>query len=147
MIETLLSSVVVAAGLALASPVLGAESVLWYRQPAAKWVEALPVGNGRLGAMVFGGAPKERSQPNEETLWDGYPIDTTDPEVRQALDRLAPGRVPKENRARLRPAPRAPPRGGGWQDPVRALAGWGAKAVLAGSVTPHYGVVSNPGIG
>ena len=37
-------------------------NVLWYRQPAAKWVEALPLGNGRLGAMVFGSAPSERLQ-------------------------------------------------------------------------------------
>ena len=44
---------------------------LWYEQPAAQWVEALPVGNGRLGAMVFGGAPEERIQFNEGTLWAG----------------------------------------------------------------------------
>ena len=37
---------------------------LWYRQPARQWVEALPIGNGRLGAMVFGGAPEERLQLN-----------------------------------------------------------------------------------
>ena len=44
---------------------------LWYRQPAAQWVEALPVGNGRLGAMVFGGVANERLQLNEDTLWSG----------------------------------------------------------------------------
>jgi alpha-L-fucosidase 2 len=44
---------------------------LWYRQPAAQWVEALPVGNGRLGAMVFGGVATERLQLNEDTLWSG----------------------------------------------------------------------------
>ena len=42
---------------------------LWYRQPAAEWVEALPVGNGRLGAMVFGGTASERIQLNEDTVW------------------------------------------------------------------------------
>ncbi|RME95973.1 MAG: glycoside hydrolase family 95 protein [Verrucomicrobia bacterium] len=47
--------------------------LLWYRQPAAKWVEALPVGNGRLGAMVFGGVARERIQFNEDTLWAGEP--------------------------------------------------------------------------
>ncbi|MCD6303471.1 MAG: glycoside hydrolase family 95 protein, partial [Planctomycetes bacterium] len=47
---------------------------LWYRQPAKKWVEALPVGNGRLGAMVFGGVDTERIQLNEETVWAGRPI-------------------------------------------------------------------------
>lgn len=46
---------------------------LWYRQPAGQWVEALPIGNGRLGAMVFGGVAKERIQFNEDTLWAGKP--------------------------------------------------------------------------
>lgn len=44
---------------------------LWYGQPAEKWVEALPVGNGRLGAMVFGSVERERLQLNENTLWSG----------------------------------------------------------------------------
>lgn len=44
---------------------------LWYRQPAEKWVEALPVGNGRIGAMVFGGIESERLQLNENTIWSG----------------------------------------------------------------------------
>ncbi len=46
---------------------------LWYRQPAEKWTEALPLGNGRLGAMVFGGTLNERLQFNEDTLWTGGP--------------------------------------------------------------------------
>ncbi len=46
---------------------------LWYEQPAAKWEEALPVGSGRLGAMVFGGTAEERIQFNEDTLWTGKP--------------------------------------------------------------------------
>ena len=46
---------------------------LWYDKPAANWLEALPVGNGRLGAMVFGGVPIERLQLNEDTLWSGAP--------------------------------------------------------------------------
>jgi len=48
---------------------------LWYKKPASKWTEALPVGNGRLGAMVFGGVEKEQIQFNEETLWTGAPHD------------------------------------------------------------------------
>jgi len=44
---------------------------LWYRQPAGEWVEALPVGNGRLGGMVFGGTSQERIQLNEQTVWSG----------------------------------------------------------------------------
>jgi alpha-L-fucosidase 2 len=48
---------------------------LWYRQPATQWVEALPVGNGRMGAMVFGGIAHERIQFNEQTVWTGEPHD------------------------------------------------------------------------
>lgn len=49
------------------------QSVLWYRQPAANWYEALPVGNGRLGAMVFGDTKTEHLQLNENTIWSGGP--------------------------------------------------------------------------
>lgn len=52
-----------------------AESLLWYREPAKIWNEALPVGNGRLGAMVFGGTSQERIQFNEATIWTGKPHD------------------------------------------------------------------------
>lgn len=52
---------------------------LWYRQPAADWNEALPVGNGRLGAMVFGYPDHEKLQLNEETVWAGGPIDNNNP--------------------------------------------------------------------
>jgi alpha-L-fucosidase 2 len=48
-----------------------AESKLWHDKPAGHWLEALPVGNGRMGAMVFGGASNERIQFNEQTLWTG----------------------------------------------------------------------------
>jgi len=58
---------------------------LWYRQPAKEWVEALPIGNGRLGAMVFGGVYEERLQLNEDTVWAGGPYDPTNPEALEAL--------------------------------------------------------------
>lgn len=48
---------------------------LWYRQPAVTWTEALALGNGRLGGMVFGGVNRERIQINEDTLWSGGPYD------------------------------------------------------------------------
>ncbi len=51
----------------------GEPLTLWYRQPAAEWKEALPVGNGRLGAMVFGHPLRERLQLNEDSLWPGGP--------------------------------------------------------------------------
>src|SRR5690606_29493481 len=46
---------------------------LWYPAPAQVWTEALPVGNGRVGAMVYGGTEEERLQFNEDTLWTGRP--------------------------------------------------------------------------
>ncbi len=49
------------------------ENKLFYNEPAKKWVEALPLGNGRLGAMVYGGVAQEQIQFNEETLWKGEP--------------------------------------------------------------------------
>lgn len=65
---------------------------LWYRRPATQWVEALPLGNGRLGAMVWGGAKHERIQLNEDTLYAGGPYDPTPagalaalPDVRRLL--------------------------------------------------------------
>jgi alpha-L-fucosidase 2 len=73
---------------------------LWYRQPAEKeWTEALPVGNGRLGAMVFGGIPYERIQFNEETLWDGYPRDRINPKALEALPKVRQMLFDGENEA------------------------------------------------
>ena len=51
------------------------ELKLWYNQPASIWEEALPIGNGRLGAMIYGGKDQEHIQFNEETLWTGEPHD------------------------------------------------------------------------
>jgi alpha-L-fucosidase 2 len=67
------------------SPQSDGSLTLWYGQPAAQWVEALPVGNGRLGAMVFGGVDRERLQLNEDTLWAGGPYDPVNPLAREAL--------------------------------------------------------------
>jgi alpha-L-fucosidase 2 len=65
--------------LAAVSAFAASPDTLWYRQPAASWNEALPIGNGRLGAMVFGGAPSERIQLNEDTVWAGEPRDRNNP--------------------------------------------------------------------
>ena len=46
---------------------------LWYKKPAAYWEEALPLGNGRLGAMVWSGVEQEKISLNEDSLWSGYP--------------------------------------------------------------------------
>ena len=65
---------------------------LWYNKPAGAWTDALPVGNGRLGAMVFGGVERERIQLNEETLWDGGPRigdnDNNSPKALEALPKV-----------------------------------------------------------
>ncbi len=61
------------------------ENILWYKQPASKWVEALPVGNGRMGAMVFGDPNHERIQLNEETIWAGTRVHDINPEAKSHL--------------------------------------------------------------
>ena len=87
----------VVAALVLASSVGGAQqiparsaaTVLWYRAPAASWNEALPVGNGRLGAMVFGGVTDERLQLNEDTVWSGQKLESNQPRRCQGGSRSA----------------------------------------------------------
>src|SRR5580700_914344 len=61
---------------------------LWYTKPAGEWLEALPVGNGRISAMVFGGMDHERLQLNEGTLWAGGPHDYTSPDGLAALPEI-----------------------------------------------------------
>ena len=83
---------VAAATLPLSSSILNAlpsaaddSLVLWYDKPATEWTEALPVGNGRLGAMIFGGPGAEQLQLNEDTLYAGSPYDPNNPEALKAL--------------------------------------------------------------
>ncbi|MDW7695866.1 glycoside hydrolase family 95 protein [Flammeovirgaceae bacterium SG7u.111] len=61
---------------------------LWYDAPAANWNEALPIGNGRLGAMVFGIPDQENIQLNEETLWSGGPHRNDNPEAKEVLEEI-----------------------------------------------------------
>jgi alpha-L-fucosidase 2 len=61
---------------------------LWYDRPASQWIEALPIGNGRLGAMVYGGIGEERLQINEDTLWAGGPYDPDNPDALAALPEI-----------------------------------------------------------
>jgi alpha-L-fucosidase 2 len=58
---------------------------LWYEEPATHWEDALPVGNGRLGAMIFGGITNDQLALNEDTLWSGFPRDWNNPDARQHL--------------------------------------------------------------
>ena len=80
------------AAFALSASADASDLLLWYRQPASQWIEALPIGNGRLGAMVFGGVTNERVQFNEDTVWNGKPHEYQHdgavkflPEIRQLL--------------------------------------------------------------
>ena len=68
----------------------GADSplTLWYEKSATKWDEALPVGNGRIGAMVFGSVHSERVQLNEATLWTGNPHDYVNPDAHKSLHEM-----------------------------------------------------------
>lgn len=61
---------------------------LWYSQPAEAWVEALPIGNSRMGAMIFGGVDRERIQLNDETFWAGSPHNNNNPEGIKHLDEI-----------------------------------------------------------
>lgn len=76
--------------------------LLWYRQPAQKWLEAMPIGNGYMGGMVFGGIPQERIALNESSFWSGAPHDYNDtnainyfPKIR---DLVFAGKIPEAER-------------------------------------------------
>src|SRR5690349_7960209 len=70
------------------SPADSQANLLWYRAPAANWNEALPVGNGRLGAMVFGGVVDERLQLNEDSVWAGQKLDRVNPQAAGSLPEI-----------------------------------------------------------
>lgn len=61
---------------------------LWYKQPANIWEEALPLGNGRMGAMVYGGIWTEQIQLNEESIWYGSPVDRNNPDAPEYLPKI-----------------------------------------------------------
>lgn len=79
---------------------------LYYQQPAANWNEALPLGNGRIGAMVFGGAALDRLQINEDSLWSGGFEDRVNPSARERIpeikELIAQGRIQEAERLALR---------------------------------------------
>lgn len=75
------------AGASLGSNATGNQMMLWYQQSAVRWLEALPIGNGRLGAMIFGGVERERLALNESTVWSGAP--SVQNENPSALEHLA----------------------------------------------------------
>jgi len=99
-VNTRRRNLMVSLGLAAAFPGLAGAAVsatargkredleLWYERPAGPWVEALPVGNGRLGAMVYGRVGQERLQLNEDTLFAGGPNDPNMPGALAALPQV-----------------------------------------------------------
>jgi len=64
------------------------DMVLWYRQPATNWLQAAPLGNGMIGAMLFGGVPEERIALNESSFWSGRPHDYDDTNAFQYLPKI-----------------------------------------------------------
>ena len=64
------------------------QTVLWFDKPADKWTDALPIGNGRMGAMIFGGAVAERLQLNEDSLWSGSPRNCNNTEAKSHLSEV-----------------------------------------------------------
>jgi alpha-L-fucosidase 2 len=72
----------------LAFALAASAQTLWYQHPAKLWVEALPVGNGRMGAMIFGGTAHERIQFNESTVWTGAPHDYAHPGASKFLPQI-----------------------------------------------------------
>jgi alpha-L-fucosidase 2 len=64
------------------------DNMLWFDRPAQYWVEALPLGNGRLGAMVYGGVESDTIQLNEDTFWSGSPYNNVNPNALKALPKI-----------------------------------------------------------
>ena len=67
---------------------VAAQHRLWYDQPAMTWTQALPIGNGVMGGMVFGAPAVEHIQMNEETIWAGQPNNVINPNAKQALPKV-----------------------------------------------------------
>lgn len=71
---------------------MGQKNRLWYKNPAQQWIEALPIGNGRMGAMVYGGTLKEKVQIDESSFWSGAPSENNSrPGTKQLMKN--PGRA------------------------------------------------------
>ena len=86
-------------------------NILKYDKPAANWNEALPIGNGRLGAMIFGGISTERLQLNENTVWAGGPNNTIDSAARPYVEQVRQLLKEKKFQEALRKAKESPDTG------------------------------------
>ncbi|ADY50882.1 Alpha-L-fucosidase [Pseudopedobacter saltans DSM 12145] len=88
--KTALKAILICLGLGstFVSQAQQSKNVLWYKQPAKEWTEALPIGNGKIGAMIFGGVAQDRIQFNEETLWTGSPRNYNKPDAYKYLPQI-----------------------------------------------------------
>src|SRR6187455_774827 len=81
-------AILLAAAAAVAQSPAPSPLTLWYKQPAILWTDALPVGNGHMGSMDFGGVSHERIQFNQHTVWTGQPHDYAHKGAAQSLPRI-----------------------------------------------------------
>ena len=88
--KTILSAALFAMTFCTANNALATDNnhILWYDAPATTWTEAIPIGNSRLGAMIFGSPSAERLQLNEETIWAGRPNNNANPEALEYLPKV-----------------------------------------------------------
>lgn len=82
------SKIAISVAMTMATTQSHAQYTLWYDEPARVWTDALPLGNGRLGAMVFGSPATDRIQLNEETIWAGQPNNNANPNAREAIPKI-----------------------------------------------------------
>ncbi|WP_258103449.1 glycoside hydrolase family 95 protein [Marinoscillum sp. MHG1-6] len=98
---------------------------LWYDEPANNWNEALPIGNGRLGAMIFGGAEMEHLQLNEETIWAGEPGNNVIPELKEQLpairELIFAGKYKEAQELTMQTVPRHASEGNNYGMPYQSL--------------------------
>ncbi|MCM1163635.1 MAG: glycoside hydrolase family 95 protein [Muribaculaceae bacterium] len=86
--KTVLTLICIASAAQMSVAAASSELKLWYDKPASEWVEALPLGNSRLGAMVYGGTATEEIQLNEETMWGGGPHTNHSTKVLEVLPQV-----------------------------------------------------------
>ena len=86
--QTALVILILLASLYAGSVHASGQHLLWYDRPAQNWNEALPIGNGRLGAMIYGNVAADRLQLNEETIWAGQPNNNANPEALEYLPKV-----------------------------------------------------------
>lgn len=112
------------------------KNVLWYKEPAVEWEEALPLGNGNIGAMVFGRTENERIALNDDTLWSGYPKNKHNPDAREYLpkvqEKLLQGRIQEAQELSYKHL------AGEWTEAYLPLGDLNIHTELAGDIDEYY---------